>query len=236
MGPVAGQADHNPGRVSEGSLQGSLKGSPKGLWRVSEGFLKGFRRGPRLTPSKTLLKPFRGPSETLQRPVQRPLQRPLLIPFWNPSGVGGSCSRKWPCPSFPCFFFCGIPCFFPLQGFPCFFFLRVFPLFSRDFRCSPGIKNPCFFGGVPCPFPKKNKERKDRVVFLVGCMGKEFHWKRTSFLGIPIVWYKARIPGFPRKSIREGASSPFGPRPERPQNISCSRATQTCTGATLGLL
>ena len=41
---------------------------------------------------------------------------------------------------------------------------------------------------------------------------------------------------FPRKSIREGASSLFGPGPERPQNISCLRATQTCTGATLGLL
>ena len=33
-----------------------------------------------------------------------------------------------------------------------------------DFRRSVGIKNPCFFGGFPCLFPKKNKEKKDRVV------------------------------------------------------------------------
>ena len=54
-------------------------------------------------------------------------------------------------------------------------------------------------------------------------------------LGSRFAWYKARIPGFPRKSTREGASGLFGRGPERPQNISCSRATQTCTGATLGL-
>ena len=34
-------------------------------------------------------------------------------------------------------------------------FLSVFPFFSRDFRGSVGIKNPCFFGGFPCRFPKK---------------------------------------------------------------------------------
>ena len=41
-------------------------------------------------------------------------------------------------------------------------FLTVFPFFSRHFRGSVGIKNPCFFfGGFPCLF-LKNKERKDR--------------------------------------------------------------------------
>ena len=34
-------------------------------------------------------------------------------------------------------------------------FSSVFPFFSRDFRGSVGIKNPCFFGGFPCLFPKK---------------------------------------------------------------------------------
>ena len=34
-------------------------------------------------------------------------------------------------------------------------FLSVFPFFSRDFRGSAGIKNPCFFGGFPGNFPKK---------------------------------------------------------------------------------
>ena len=42
-------------------------------------------------------------------------------------------------------------------------YLSVFPFFSRDFRGSVGIENPCFWGGFPCLFPKKNKERKDRV-------------------------------------------------------------------------
>ena len=37
-------------------------------------------------------------------------------------------------------------------------FLSVFPFFSRDFRGSVGIKNPCFFGGFPLPFPKKTRK------------------------------------------------------------------------------
>ena len=50
--------------------------------------------------------------------------------------------------------------------------------------------------------------------------------KNTWFwVEIPFAWCKARIPGFPRKSIREGASSLFGRGPERPKNVSCSRAT-----------
>ena len=38
-----------------------------------------------------------------------------------------------------------------------------------------------------------------------------------------------------QKIHKEGASSLFGRGPESPQNVCCSRATQTCTGATLGL-
>ena len=30
--------------------------------------------------------------------------------------------------------------------------------------------------------------------------------KNDTKFGIPFAWYKARIPGFPRKSIREGAT------------------------------
>ena len=52
--------------------------------------------------------------------------------------------------------------FFPCEDF--LVFLSVFPFFSRDFRGSAGIRNPCCFGGFPCRFPKKNKERKDRVL------------------------------------------------------------------------
>ena len=35
------------------------------------------------------------------------------------------------------------------------FFRAFFVFFSRDFRGLVGIKNPCFFGGFPCLFPKK---------------------------------------------------------------------------------
>ena len=56
------------------------------------------------------------------------------------------------------------------------------------------------------------------------------------FLGFRLPGTRPEFLCFPKKSIREGASGLFGPGPERPQNISCSRATQTCTGATLGLL
>ena len=70
-----------------------------------------------------------------------------------------------PCPSFPCFF--GIPCFFPCEDFLA--FLSDFAFFSRDFRGSVEIKNPCFFDRFPGLFPK-NKERKDRVRFRVCCV------------------------------------------------------------------
>ena len=53
-------------------------------------------------------------------------------------------------------------------------------------------------------------------------------------LGIPIAWYNARIPEFPRKSIREGASSLFGRGPERPQMSLALGQPQGCTGASLG--
>ena len=56
-----------------------------------------------------------------------------------------------PCPSSPCFF--GIPCFLPCKEF--LVFLSVFRFFSRDFRGSVGIKNPCFFWWFSLPFPKK---------------------------------------------------------------------------------
>ena len=38
--------------------------------------------------------------------------------------------------------------------------MSVFPFFSKDFRASLGIKNPCFFGGFPCLFPKKNQGKE----------------------------------------------------------------------------
>ena len=40
-------------------------------------------------------------------------------------------------------------------------------------------------------------------------------WPPRADFGIPIAWYKARILVFPRKSIREGASSLFGPGLEK---------------------
>ena len=69
-----------------------------------------------------------------------------------------------PCPSFPCFF--GIPCFFPCEDF--LVFLSIFPFFSRDFRGSAGIKNPCFFGGFPRRFPRKQEKEGQGVLSLNG--------------------------------------------------------------------
>ena len=51
-------------------------------------------------------------------------------------------------------------------------FLTVFPFFSRDFRGSVRIKNPCFFGGFPCLFPKKQgKEGQGGGGEYFGCGG-----------------------------------------------------------------
>ena len=65
----------------------------------------------------------------------------------------GDFSKDWESAtlSFLSLFF-GIPCFFPCEKF--LVFLSVFPFFSRDLGASAGIKNPGFFGGFPCLFPK----------------------------------------------------------------------------------
>ena len=62
-------------------------------------------------------------------------------------------------PVLPFLVFLDFLVFFPCEDF--LVFLTVFLFFSRDFRGSVAIKNPCFFGGFPCLF-QKNKERKDR--------------------------------------------------------------------------
>ena len=54
-------------------------------------------------------------------------------------------------------------------------------------------------------------------------------------IGIAIAWYKARIAGFPQKSIREGASSLIGQGQESPKNVSCSRATPDLHWCNLGV-
>ena len=64
---------------------------------------------------------------------------------------GSFASISAPCPSFPCFL--EFLVFFLCEEF--LVFLSVFPCFSRDFRGSVGIQNPCFFGGFPGHFPKK---------------------------------------------------------------------------------
>ena len=57
------------------------------------------------------------------------------------------------------FFFWNSLFFSPFSFWDFLVFLTVFPFFSRDSRGSAGIKNPCFFGGFPCLFPKnKGKE------------------------------------------------------------------------------
>ena len=55
--------------------------------------------------------------------------------------------------SFLSLFFLEFLVFFPFEEF--LVFSSVFPFFSRDFRGSVGIKNPCFFGRFPCLFSKE---------------------------------------------------------------------------------
>ena len=66
-------------------------------------------------------------------------------------------------------------------------FLSVFPFFSRDFRGSVGIKNPCFWVVFLAFKKKKNKERKDRVITLTaGVILKEEKW--PSLVGERQFW------------------------------------------------
>ena len=59
--------------------------------------------------------------------------------------------------------------------------------------------------------------------------------ERVFFLWDPDCLVQGPNSCFPLKSIREGASSLFGPGPERPQNISCSRATPRLHRCNLGV-
>ena len=59
-------------------------------------------------------------------------------------------------PVLPFLVFWGVFLVFPLRGI--LLFLSVFPFFSRDFKGSAGIRNPCFLvGGFPCLFPAKKE-------------------------------------------------------------------------------
>ena len=73
-------------------------------------------------------------------------------------------------------------------------FLSVCPLSSRNFRGSAVFKNPCLFGGFPCPSPKKQgkegqgfgpkrskNDRKWRNSAPVGRLG--FTWSGVSWVG-----------------------------------------------------
>ena len=61
------------------------------------------------------------------------------------------------------------------------FFLSV-PFFSRDFRGSVGIKNPCFFwGGVVFPAFFQKKTRKGRTGYMpLGTLGLRTRWPCTG--------------------------------------------------------
>ena len=75
-------------------------------------------------------------------------------------------------------------------------FLSVFPFFSRDFRRSVGIKNPCFFGGFPCPFSKKT--RKGRI----GFRQKKRHIN-INFLVRLLFGHPGNVPGTNRECPRD---------------------------------
>ena len=100
---------------------------------------------------------------------------------------GGPGAFVTPCPSFPCFF--AIPCLFlPCEEF--LVFSSVFPFFSRDFRGSVGIKNPCFFGGFPCLFPKKQgKEGQGKALVQTA-----FEASKLTIFFYTGIWEPPKLP------------------------------------------
>ena len=79
-------------------------------------------------------------------------------------------------------------------------FLSVFPFFSRDFRGSVGIKNPCFLVVFLATF-QKNKERKDRAMhpIFTGTVRPIF----TGTTGPPNIQFSP----VPRVCVRESSTS-----------------------------
>ena len=73
--------------------------------------------------------------------------------FGRGNVLGRHIGEKSANPVLPFLVFLEFLVFWPCKEF--LVFLSVFPFFSRDFRGSVGIKIPCFFGGFPCHFPKK---------------------------------------------------------------------------------
>ena len=76
-------------------------------------------------------------------------------------------------------------------------------------RQVPKIAQKALRGALPGPGPKSTPVNggRDRKPCNTGVLPE-------SGFGIPIAWYKARIPGSPRRSIRKGASSVVGWGPE----------------------
>ena len=89
-------------------------------------------------------------------------------------------SAETPKSSFPLFF---ISCLFPFQGSPCDF--KRFPSFPKDFRGSASTRNPCFFGGFPCCFPKRQGKEDQGVAWksqLKSAIGqKSQRFNRSDF-------------------------------------------------------
>ena len=67
-------------------------------------------------------------------------------------------------PDLPFLVFLEFLAFFLSKEFLAFF--SVFPFFPRDFGGSLGIKNPCFFGGLPCRFPKKQGKEDQGLGYM----------------------------------------------------------------------
>ena len=72
-------------------------------------------------------------------------------------------------------------------------FFSVFPFFPRDFRGRLRIKNPCFLGGFPCRFPKK-QGREDQGM----CRGRNHMSQgvenRGSLVSVPVALKDEPVP------------------------------------------
>ena len=91
---------------------------------------------------------------------------------------------------------------------------------SSPIRCRL-LPNSCLLN----PGRKKHKGKAGRPTLNDPCFAGIFAQFGRPGLGSRLPGTRPAFLFFPRKSIREGASSLFGPGPESPKIVSCSRAT-----------
>ena len=106
-------------------------------------------------------------------------------------------------------------------------FLSVFPSFSKDFRGSEEMENPCFLGGFPCLFPKKPKKIREVIENL------RLANFRSSYRGLSGSLDRRVFPRVspqvsPKAGVSKGVSHKVSPRPFRPRARECPKSVPEC--------